>query len=147
MRFLGELALSVSVQVQQVAEMFSQVPKCIDCDVGRKMDRVRRGGNLQDQLAAAIELAQERFAIKEPGVWKFLGWSFIHAGVPLWVTWRHEWSPARPSRSAAPGKDFIPLPGGENSTWGKGVSRLYPNMFTLDIIPYSILYDIYCLML
>jgi len=64
MRFLGELALSVSVEVEQIAEVFPEIPDRVDCDVTGKMDSVRRGGNLQDELAAAIELAQERFAIE-----------------------------------------------------------------------------------
>ena len=39
------------------AQSFAQVPDCIDRDVACEMHRMRCCGNLQDQLAAAVQLA------------------------------------------------------------------------------------------
>ena len=67
-------ALLLAVQVQEVAEVFSEVVDCVDgqldaevCGVGI-CDR-----DLQYGFSASVEFAQKCFAVEQPGVWKLLG--------------------------------------------------------------------------
>jgi hypothetical protein len=63
-RSLGECALSFAVERKKEAEVFSQVPECVDRDVAGEVGGVCWSGNFQDQLTASVELAQKRFAVE-----------------------------------------------------------------------------------
>jgi hypothetical protein len=57
------------MQVQKVAEVFRQVPDCGDCELDAKVCGVGIcDWYLQNDFSAAVELAQECFAIEQPRI-------------------------------------------------------------------------------
>jgi hypothetical protein len=61
-----------------VADVFSEVPKCIDGNVDAKVCGVGGcDGNLEHQFSAAIEFTQECFGVEKPGVGQLLGLAMV----------------------------------------------------------------------
>ena len=70
---LPESALSFAVEVQEIAEVLGEIPDSVNCELDPEVRGVRVcDGNLQNQFTAAVELAQECFAVEQPRVGQVL---------------------------------------------------------------------------
>jgi hypothetical protein len=76
----AEGALAFAVEVQEIAQILGEVPDGVDSDFDSEVRGVGVGDrNLQNELPAAVQLAQECFAVEEPGIRKVLRGMAVHA--------------------------------------------------------------------
>ena len=70
-------ALLLAVQVQEVSEVFGEGVDCVYGQLDAEVCGVGIcDGDLQHGFSAAVELAQEGFAVEQPGIGKF--WWLLH---------------------------------------------------------------------
>jgi hypothetical protein len=76
------LALSFAMQCEQVADVLAEVPESSDRNVAREVDCVGCCGNLENELAAAVQFADQSFAVEKKRVGQFFGRMLIgcHCG-------------------------------------------------------------------
>lgn len=70
----SDAALLFAVQVQKVAKILGEIVDRVDCKLDAEMRGVGIGDrDLQDGFSAAVQLADQRFAVEKPGIGKFVG--------------------------------------------------------------------------
>ena len=71
-------ALLFAVQVQEIPQVFSKVVDCVKGELNAEVCGVGiRDRDLKDGFSATVELAQQCFAVEEPGIRKRAIW-FVH---------------------------------------------------------------------
>jgi hypothetical protein len=76
--FVAYAALLFAVQVQEIPQVFSKVVDCVKGELNAEVCGVGiRDRDLKDGFSATVELAQQCFAVEEPGIRKRAIW-FVH---------------------------------------------------------------------
>jgi hypothetical protein len=79
----SDAALLFAVQVQQITHGLFEIPECVHSSITAEMRGLKVGNwDVEHELSAASQFAQQGFAVEKPRVWKFL-WRSGHGAILL----------------------------------------------------------------